>query len=195
MKIALKIEGNTPPLLQLEHVRARIKVIAKKIRSLKKTAINTILLAKQARECLRRFSAVAGQVHGFTRQLSRCSNKIFSRISRLVLEVSVLQHIKVKPEMSHANRVLRTLTTRCVTADARHTQRCVKNEWIELGCDLHHDYHLLQAAVDFVRRSPNETKYCGESAAELKRAVGEFNVIPQQYMTSIRQLSVNRSVK
>lgn len=198
MEIAIKVEGVTPPLRRVADLGAHIKVIVAVSRSMNITATNAMLTAKQACECSRGFSAVAGQMRGFTQQLDQFMNEILSHISRLVLEVSVLskddralQYIKAEQEMSHANRMLRGLAVRRREEGAQHAQGCLKEDWIALGYELHHAYLLLQTALEFAQRATVEPIYCSEMAAELKRAVGEIDAITQRVMAGVRQFSAD----
>lgn len=198
MELALKTEEATPPLRRVADLDARIKVIVAVSRSMNITATNAMLTAKQACECSRGFSAVAGQMRGFTQQLDHFMHEILSHISRLVLEISVLtkddralQYIEAEREMRHANRMLRGLAVRRREEGAHHAQCCLKEDWTALGYELHHAYLLLQTALEFAQRATVEPMYCDELAVELKRGVGEIDVITQRVMAGIRQFSAD----
>ncbi len=86
---------------------------------------------------------------------------------------------------------LRGLSVRRREEGAQHAQGCLKEGWTALGYELHHAYLLLQTALEFAQRAAVEPMYCGELAAELKRAVGEIDAITQRVMAGIRQFSAD----
>ena len=196
METALITEESPPPLRRVADLDVHIKVIVAVSRSMNITATNAMLTAKQACECSRGFSAVAGQMRGFTEQLDHFMHEILSHISRLVLEISVLskddralQYIEAEREMRHANRMLRELAVRRRDEGAQHAQGCLKEDWTALGYELHHAYLLLQTALEFAQRATVEPIYCREIAAELKRAVDEIDAIAQRVMAGVRQFT------
>lgn len=198
MEMALRTEVMATPLRRVVDLNAHIKVIMEVSRAMNMTATDAMLTAKQAGERSRGFMGAVGQMRRFSRQLDHSMDEILRHISRLVLEMSTLskddralQYLEAAREMNHANRTLQGLAAQRREEGAQHAQGSVQEDWIALGQELHHAFLLLQVALGLARNASVEPVYCGEMAAELKRAVGEIDAITQRVMAGVKQFGVD----